>query len=431
MKPSAPSRVLYAVLALLLVLLPLLAVLQYQWIGEVSQADRQRREQSLYRSGNAFASEFDRELMRVATSFQIRGSLDVPDLTTQLGERYDASSATDPSLVRRILIARPEGSTLQLQQFEPKAAALQTVEWPVEFGALHENLQARLDRLGGRRQSQAALQSLNGMAIAVAVPVVPEGEQRPAPGSFGRGTRLNVPTQPTGWTIVEFDQKVLFDGFVPSLVARHFTANSPEYRVAIVTRGPAPQVIYKSDSEFSQADMLSPDLRIPLLGSPQQQFQRGSGQRTGRPDLGSSVPLAGGIRNGPVLTASWELLVTHRSGSLDAAIISRRNRNLAISFGVLMVSGIKRRSHRYLQPARPGANCGNFQMDFVARVSHELRTHAGHYSLGGIQRRDGRRFGREGHSRIRHDDADRRPAAIDHGRSDSHVFANGERTRNL
>jgi signal transduction histidine kinase len=66
------------------------------------------------------------------------------------------------------------------------------------------------------------------------------------------------------------------------------------------------------------------------------------------------------------------LLVQHESGSLEAAVENVRRRNLAISFGVLLLLTISvgvltlssRRAHRLARQ----------QMEFVAGVSHELRT---------------------------------------------------------
>jgi signal transduction histidine kinase len=66
------------------------------------------------------------------------------------------------------------------------------------------------------------------------------------------------------------------------------------------------------------------------------------------------------------------LLVQHQSGSLEAAVAMVRLRNLAISFGVLLLltvsvgllANTSRRAHRLARQ----------QMEFVAGVSHELRT---------------------------------------------------------
>jgi signal transduction histidine kinase len=68
----------------------------------------------------------------------------------------------------------------------------------------------------------------------------------------------------------------------------------------------------------------------------------------------------------------WLLSIKHQSGSLAAAVTSARRRNLAISFGVLLLLGLgivmtiisTRRAQRLAQQ----------QINFVAGVSHELRT---------------------------------------------------------
>jgi signal transduction histidine kinase len=68
----------------------------------------------------------------------------------------------------------------------------------------------------------------------------------------------------------------------------------------------------------------------------------------------------------------WILLAQHQSGSLEAHVTQVRQRNLAISFGILllltvsvgMLSVSSRRAQRLARQ----------QMEFVAGVSHELRT---------------------------------------------------------
>src|SRR5215467_3312275 len=95
------SRTLYIVLAALLVLLPLLAILQYGWIGQVNQAERRHLEEDLNQSGMLFTSDFDREITRILNTFQIRGSVDRSDIADWLAQRYDDSTAAYPNLVQR------------------------------------------------------------------------------------------------------------------------------------------------------------------------------------------------------------------------------------------------------------------------------------------------------------------------------------------
>ena len=68
----------------------------------------------------------------------------------------------------------------------------------------------------------------------------------------------------------------------------------------------------------------------------------------------------------------WHLVVNNRRGSLAAAVAALRRRNLAISFGVLLVLSVTMgiiilATQRVQELAR-------LQIDFVAGVSHELRT---------------------------------------------------------
>src|SRR5262249_3254432 len=129
-----------------------------------------------------------------------------------------------------------------------------------------------------------------------------------------------------------------------------------------------PQMIYKSDPALTPDEMQPPDLRIILFGP---DTMRGRGAGGPPPDFQRGQRGLAFV-GGAFLNGSWELLLKHRLGSLDVAIESLRRRNLAISFGILILLGssvamVVASSHR----ARALAQ---LQLDFVARVSHELRT---------------------------------------------------------
>src|SRR5262249_14948001 len=86
-----------------------------------------------------------------------------------------------------------------------------------------------------------------------------------------------------------------------------------------------------------------------------------------RPDGDRPPPPNDGFDRG-----RWQLLVTHRAGSLAAAVAPTRNTDLVISFAVLVLVSASvalvlistRRAHRLALQ----------QMEFVAGVTHELRT---------------------------------------------------------
>jgi signal transduction histidine kinase len=69
---------------------------------------------------------------------------------------------------------------------------------------------------------------------------------------------------------------------------------------------------------------------------------------------------------------AWRLLVRHREGSLEAAVGQTRRRNLAVSFGVLLVLGLA--TGLLVVTAQRARHLAGQQMAFVAGVSHELRT---------------------------------------------------------
>jgi signal transduction histidine kinase len=68
----------------------------------------------------------------------------------------------------------------------------------------------------------------------------------------------------------------------------------------------------------------------------------------------------------------WRAVARHRKGSVEAAVADLRRRNLALSFGVLLVlAGSISTILFYSQRAR---RLAALQVEFVAGVSHELRT---------------------------------------------------------
>jgi signal transduction histidine kinase len=82
---------------------------------------------------------------------------------------------------------------------------------------------------------------------------------------------------------------------------------------------------------------------------------------------GNRLFMAGGEDSG-----GWQVLVRHRSGSLEAIVGQSRRRNLAISLGVLALLGAS--IVLILAAAQRQQRLARQQIEFVAAVSHELRT---------------------------------------------------------
>jgi len=68
----------------------------------------------------------------------------------------------------------------------------------------------------------------------------------------------------------------------------------------------------------------------------------------------------------------WTLAVKHTEGSLDSAVQSLRRRNMAVSFGVLVLLAIS--MGMIVVSAQRAQRLAKLQMQFVAGISHELKT---------------------------------------------------------
>jgi hypothetical protein len=108
----------YIPVGLLVVALVVLATLQYQSIGQISEIERQKQEGSLINASNRFAQDFwsEREQLYSALESRYRNSSDVPSLISR--HREWADKAPHPSLVEALYIADadPAVTGLRLRQ---------------------------------------------------------------------------------------------------------------------------------------------------------------------------------------------------------------------------------------------------------------------------------------------------------------------------
>src|SRR5688572_28986162 len=68
---KARLSVVTILVGLVMLLLPALAWMQYQWLGQLSTAERERMQRTLRTAAAQFATEFDSELSRTLVSLQV------------------------------------------------------------------------------------------------------------------------------------------------------------------------------------------------------------------------------------------------------------------------------------------------------------------------------------------------------------------------
>lgn len=197
-----------------------------------------------------------------------------------------------------------------------------------------------------------------------------------------------------GWCFLELDLNYLENQLLPELVARHFGQETlNDYRVAVVTGRPT-KIIYRSDSQLNADVLLSSDAEIvifnphlqpgrPTPPPPPPPGDENLGQprpeRPPPPPAGPPPPFISAVEGAPGNGAArpenaqaWLLILKNRSGSLDALVAQQRRRNLALSFGILLL--LAGSTLMLMLATRRARGLARQQMEFVAGVSHELRT---------------------------------------------------------
>ena len=423
-KPQAKERLLrwVAVPALAAVLVGL-AVLQYQWSRQVSDATRAQMLSSLRGSLMGFRGDFSRELGAVAV--EIRAVADSPAATkpAELKEQFHHLQQTTahPNLVSHIYLWQDPTHEKPLR-FDPASDQFERVAWPAEFGPMQQrlleitaahhppadrpgnstmrrdgrrrsefgrprNLEGRQNAGGGRGEMRGRMaEMMMPWAIDQSIPAIAYPIRR-RPSSTGPAATADVT-----WLIIQLNPSVLRKEIFPELAQKFFGSSAGmNYYVAVRSAGnDGERVLYSSGAGFGEEKDLPVDATLNLIGPP---FGRGGPADAGM-EFFSAPPRSMGGDHGaqadeqhmaalerlprfePFHYADnqgvWQLTAKHKSGSVEAAVGALRRRNLMASFGVLGVLAIT--MGLILFASQRARRLARLQMDFVAGISHELRT---------------------------------------------------------
>jgi signal transduction histidine kinase len=419
---------LIVVTAALLGLIALLAVRQYRWLGQISEAERERLRAGLTTGATEFATDFDRELARAFLLFQPDGPEGVGPqqpgderIAERFAVRHDRWQATArfPRLLESFYLATQDQSkTMKLDRFDPASRRFARVEWAPEIAPLREQLASEEVREAGpgkslfiRRMAPAIWESAPALVV-------------PTPMIFMADGQPNMQVTPTlSYSILTIDLAYVTRELLPSLVERHFNRAGAglDYQVAIVSRNQPGNIVFQSTPSYAPAPDARADATADLFQIRTQDFttlaaevrrfatftarvgsspgsasheltiaetrplsilieprQAGTGVRgtfvhPADPSRGIRGTMSSArFTSSNSAGAHWKLVVAHPAGSLEAAVDAQRRRNLAVSstiLGLLVASmGLLVLSTRRAQ------RLARQQMEFVATVSHELRT---------------------------------------------------------
>jgi signal transduction histidine kinase len=373
-RPSGATLVTVA----LLILLPTLAVLQYQWVGQLNTAARERMQRNVRIAAAQFREAFDLEILRAVLSLQVGQATAREGVSERYAERYSTwlNTAAHPQIVSSVLVVDADEGALRLRRWNLDTDALEAVEWRPGLAEWRQRFEQELKEFSEGRPFDRRSQ-FRGEGSLVIVPL----RNVFVPASRAPGSQTVTSVSVFGFTIIELNMPYIREQMLPELAARHFThVEGDVYRVAVTADGDPSSVLYRSDPD-APVDPQQADVSAALWADRTQGFGPGRPPRAGD----GEGPLGPGPRlrasGGPDRRANelvgqepgrWRLLVQHQSGSLEAAVAHLRRRNLGVSFGILLLltvsvgllAATSRRAHRLAEQ----------QMEFVAGVSHELRT---------------------------------------------------------
>lgn len=254
---------------LLLGVLVILALLQYRWSSEISQAATARIHADLEVSMMKFREDLAHQLGTLCVEL-----LSEPDTSVSGANRvaekiqlWESTSST-PGLTKNVYFwTAAESGTGTLLQLNIPQSSFETIAWAARLKGLQQEL-----------LSFPASQPLSSGSN----PATSRGQNPPnvqAPRHMIGGIDqsipiLAVPTSTTSartkWLLVELDSHALENQFLPQLIARYFgDSQTSEYEVAITsTQGTNTQLVYASNPEFLNTGNIDGDASLNLFGPP-------------------------------------------------------------------------------------------------------------------------------------------------------------------
>jgi signal transduction histidine kinase len=379
-------------------LLTLFLGLQYNWLLQASEAERERMQKRVEGDTKMFADDFNREIQAAYFNFHTNSDTWKKADYAEFNERYDywKSKTAYPELIRDLVFV-PSESASTMVRYDPQKRTFETAVSSTE-----------LDNVRTQISADKSPKTFFESDYALSMPVY-ENEQHIKRILMERVPDVKSPPPiieapaAYGHLVVFLDRAVIDKRILPELIAKHFPEG--EFNLAVMNRSAEP--IFQTAAIANSADAIAPlfDLKpdnFIFFSNRDVMLPRGSGvagkasvvfnqrveshtvsrSKNGESAKGETFKIEMKENDGKPRTAtitststdagSWTLNVQHSAGSIEAFIRDERNKSFLIGFGIylLLVGSIlaitisAMRSRRFAQR----------QIDFVSSVSHEFRT---------------------------------------------------------
>jgi signal transduction histidine kinase len=371
---------LLIVSAALLILVPLLAYLQYRWLGQLSEEEHNRMRSNLQTAAFHFTRNFNDQLFLLLRTLGRDPPSGAADLSPLMGTRVQEwnTQATHPELLGGVYLIREADENhavwaLDGDQFTPSDYSSDSL-----VGILWTDEPSRWMRIRVEQDYELFFRKdLQGFVLPLE-----------------RGTPSRRVTE---YMYIRLSRPYLEEEYIPSIARTTLNAGGrQDYDYCIVSRDSALGVLYTSlpgrrliareEADAHEVFLMFPPGPITMGPPPRigglpdgrdrnpDEWRRFPIDRGGRDSIRfrDPGPRPGAERNQWRGNPAYELRVRHRAGSLEAAVNQSRLRSLAISLGILLLMvcavGV------LLVSSYRAQHLAEQQIAFVAGVSHELRT---------------------------------------------------------
>ncbi|MGD9590022.1 MAG: sensor histidine kinase [Pyrinomonadaceae bacterium] len=392
------SLVTNLVLGGVLLVLTLFLGLQYNWLAQASEAERERLEKRAEADTQKLAEAFNREMQAAFFNFQADARGWVKGDWTEFNERFDywRGRARYPDLIREVyFLGRVEQQTLRYDREGRAFVPAELAGGVAEFAS-------------GIR-SEAWLKPFYEEPFAFVIPILDAIDQKHRilieKTRIADPAALHMPMH-YGLLVIMLDRDLVTGKMLPELFSEHFPDG--DFRASVKNNSDA--AVFETGGQLTAADAssrlmsLSPDSMVifsatnaagrmwterpPEMMLSERIESRSFTRRTNGRDGTSSDTFTiqvdpGGTEAGPakarasVITTTsppepWSLSIQHTSGSIAGHVADEFRKSFAIGLGIylLLVGSIIAivlsavRARRFAQR----------QIDFVSSVSHEFRT---------------------------------------------------------
>jgi signal transduction histidine kinase len=380
---------LWAVLLLTAAAIVGLAVLQYRWNRDASDATGVRLADALQLSMVNWHLDLFRNLSEVCLTIRMAEEFSPDEDVNQFAARVAEwrSIARYPDLVADVFVVdrRSPGAGAAIFQLHPGAGAFARVEDATIIATLGVELASSPAASAGIQPGALPVRQLTESFYNIGA-ALRDWRFEPTLPALVRPLNASAPSgavpgrsAPLQWLVIRLDEEILRSRILPDLAHRYFQGTDGlDYEVAVVSGSSPRRVIYSSDPGFGEQAVLDADGRMDIFGRTGNQASQAPISVFHRTSENTGPTAAVGISWFPLLrdmppSDDWQLVVRHRRGGpLGAFVADMERRGLALSFGALFLL-IVSLSMLVVTSVR-AQRLARLQMDFVTAVSHELRT---------------------------------------------------------